>query len=137
VTGRSLIYLSDFANLAKFSVLSSQIFLIMLFSMGGLPPLAGFFVKLYIYIEAVGVGFYLFVFFSLIITIVSTFYYLFFLKSIFFETRLLSLLISFDFTRKTSEYFVIFVYIMLLGFIFISDYVFIIVSNTVVSLYIC
>jgi NADH-quinone oxidoreductase subunit N len=88
VTGRTLIYLSDFANLTKFSNLESQGLLIVLFSMGGLPPLAGFFIKFYIYIEAISCGFYAFVIFSLIITIISTFYYLFFLKSIFFNKNL-------------------------------------------------
>ena len=88
VTDRPIIYLSDFANLTKFSNIGSQGLLIVLFSMGGIPPLAGFFIKFYLYIEAISSGFYVFVFFSLVITIVSTFYYLFFLKSIFFDKTL-------------------------------------------------
>jgi NADH-quinone oxidoreductase subunit N len=88
ITGRTLMYLSDFANLTKFSNLGSQGLLVVLFSMGGLPPLAGFFIKFYIYIEAVSSGFYIFVIFSLVITIISTFYYLFFIKSIFFDENL-------------------------------------------------
>jgi NADH-quinone oxidoreductase subunit N len=88
LTARPLIYLSDFAKLAQFSTWGSQGLLIILFSMGGLPPLAGFFVKFYIYIEAISSSFYIFVFFSLVISIISTFYYLFFLKSILFDKNL-------------------------------------------------
>ena len=87
-SGRSLIYLSDFANLTKFSMSGSQGLLIVLFSMGGIPPLAGFFIKFYVYLAAITSGFYTFVFFSLIISIISTFYYLFFLRSIFFDNSL-------------------------------------------------
>jgi NADH-quinone oxidoreductase subunit N len=82
ITGRSPIYLSDFSNLG------SRGLLVVLFSMGGLPPLAGFFIKFYIYIESISSGFYIFVILNILITIVSTFYYLFFLKSTFFDTNL-------------------------------------------------
>ena len=85
ITNKSLIYLSDFANVTKFSFIWSNFLLVVLFSMGGIPPLAGFFIKLYLYIEAISAGFYIFVIFSLIISIISTSYYLFFLKSIFFD----------------------------------------------------
>lgn len=106
ITGRSLIYLSDFANLTKFSNVSAQGLLVTLFSIGGIPPLAGFFVKLYIYIEALSSGLYLFVFFSLIITIISMFYYLFFLKSIFFDKNLWSKLVYLCFSRKIISYII-------------------------------
>jgi NADH-quinone oxidoreductase subunit N len=82
VTGRSLVYLSDFANLG------SRGLLITLFSMGGLPPFAGFFIKFYIYICAISSGFYILVILNLLITILTTFYYLFFLKCVFFDTSL-------------------------------------------------
>jgi len=93
ITGRFLIYLSDFANLPKFSPISANMLLIVLFSMGGIPPLAGFFIKLYVYIEAISSGLHIFVIISLIITIVSMFYYLFFLKSLFFDKNLWSKLV--------------------------------------------
>lgn len=62
ITGRSLIYLCDFAKLSNFSNFGAQSLLLILFSMGGIPPLAGFFIKFYIYIEAMSCGFYIFVF---------------------------------------------------------------------------
>ncbi len=85
ITGRNLNYLSDFSNIPMFSNFTSISLLIILFSMGGIPPLAGFFIKFYIYIEAISEGLYFFVILSLFITIISTYYYLFFLKSIFFD----------------------------------------------------
>ena len=62
ITGRSLIYLCDFAKLSNFSNFGAQSLLLILFSMGGIPPLAGFFIKFYIYVEAMSCGFYIFVF---------------------------------------------------------------------------
>lgn len=106
VSGHSLIYLSDFSNLTKFSSIGSFFLLISLFSMGGIPPLAGFFVKLYIYIEVISSSFFFIVIFSLIITMISTFYYLFFLKSIFFDKDLWAKLIYFN-TSYSNIYVII------------------------------
>lgn len=124
VTGRSLIYLSDFSNLTKFSNLGSQGLLIVLFSMGGIPPLAGFFIKFYIYIEAISSGFYIFVILSLIITIISTFYYLFFLKSIFFNKNLWSKIVSLNFLRSWHFYIILISCLFLICFLFINNYVY-------------
>ena len=85
INEQPLIYISDFAKLDSPRLFELKSLTIVLFSMAGIPPLAGFFIKLYIYIEAISSGFYFFVILSLIITIVSTFYYLFFLRSIFFD----------------------------------------------------
>lgn len=124
VTGRTLIYLSDFANLTKFSNVGSQGLLIVLFSMGGLPPLAGFFIKFYIYIEAISSGFYVFVLFSLVITIVSTFYYLFFLKSIFFNKNLWPKIVTLNFLRSWHFYIILIACLFLICFLFINNYVY-------------
>jgi len=122
ITGRSLTYLSDFSKIAQFSLFSSYSFIIILFSMGGLPPLAGFFIKLYVYIEAVSSGLYIFVFLSMLITIISTFYYLFFLKSIFFDVPSTYTFVSLNFTRNILINFIGLVQIFLVGFIFFSRY---------------
>jgi NADH-quinone oxidoreductase subunit N len=135
ITGRSLIYLSDFANLTKTSSFGSASLLIILFSMGGLPPLAGFFVKLYIYIEAISSGFFIFVFLSLVVTIISTFYYLFFLKSIFFDKTLWSKLISLKMLRSICIYIIIAACLFLVGFMFIIPFIYTAVVAMSCSLY--
>ena len=44
--------------------------------MAGIPPLGGFIGKLYIYISAIDAGLELVVFVSLVLSLVSTYYYL-------------------------------------------------------------
>lgn len=133
ITGRALIYLTDFANLSQFTNFTTQGFLlIVLFSMGGLPPLAGFFIKFYIYLEALSSGFYLFVIFSLVISIISTFYYLFFLKSIFFDKNLYSKIISLNFyPTLLSCIFCLF----LISFLFVNHYAYDLVLIMSLSLF--
>lgn len=121
ISGRSLVYLSDFANLTKFSAFGSQGLLVILFSMGGLPPLAGFFIKFYIYLEAISSGVYIFVFFSIIVTIVSTFYYLFFIKSLFFDNHILHSFVSLTWFRPVSFFIILFGCFFLISFMFISS----------------
>jgi len=58
ISEQPLIYLSDFAKLNTSRVFGLKSLIIVLFSMGGIPPLAGFFIKLYIYIEAISSGFF-------------------------------------------------------------------------------
>ena len=54
-------------------------------SMAGIPPLAGFFVKLNVLYSAVDVSLKLFIFFILILTVFNFYYYLRILKISFFE----------------------------------------------------
>jgi NADH-quinone oxidoreductase subunit N len=103
--------------------------------MGGLPPLAGFFVKLYIYIEAISSGFFIFVFVSLVVTIISTFYYLFFLKSIFFDKSLWSKLISLEMSRSICIYIIVVVCLFLVGFMFIIPFIYTAIVAMSCSLY--
>jgi NADH-quinone oxidoreductase subunit N len=53
--------------------------------MAGIPPLAGFFSKLFIFISAFKAKYYGLVFISIIFSIISSFYYLKIIKIIFFE----------------------------------------------------
>lgn len=113
-TGRSLIYLSDFSNLG------SRGLLIVLFSMGGLPPFAGFFIKFSVYIEAIASGLYIFVILNLLITIIGTFYYLFFLKATFFDSNLWSKLVYLKFLRGWQASLLNINCFFLIVFIFLS-----------------
>jgi NADH-quinone oxidoreductase subunit N len=55
---------------------------VILFSMAGIPPLGGFICKLLVYIVAIEAKLDMVVFFSLILSIVSTYYYLNFIHYI-------------------------------------------------------
>ncbi|KAA6341655.1 NADH-quinone oxidoreductase subunit N [termite gut metagenome] len=54
-----------------------------LFSLAGIPPLAGFFSKFFIFIEAFRAGFYVLVFIALVNTVISLYYYLLIVKAMY------------------------------------------------------
>tara|TARA_Y100000590_G_scaffold382326_1_gene452184 strand:- start:313 stop:645 length:333 start_codon:yes stop_codon:yes gene_type:complete len=60
-------------------------FLIMLFSLAGIPPLAGFFAKFYIFMAVIEMKMYALAIIGLITTVVSAFYYLRIIKIIYFD----------------------------------------------------
>jgi NADH-quinone oxidoreductase subunit N len=95
VTGRNLYYISDFAGLSLYNKNLSNALLISLFSMAGVPPLSGFFTKMLIFCNLSQVDFLFtdtlqFSLFSiismLVLSLVTTFYYIEVIKQIFFET---------------------------------------------------
>ena len=53
--------------------------------MSGIPPLAGFFSKLFLFITAIKAQYFGLIFFSILVSILSSFYYLRMIKIIFFE----------------------------------------------------
>ncbi len=83
----SSISLSTFSNL--FAVNSSWAFsfLIILFSIAGIPPLSGFFSKIFIILSLMEQEIIYFSFLVIAISIISTFYYLRLIKIIFFEPK--------------------------------------------------
>ena len=60
-------------------------FLIILFSLAGIPPLAGFFAKFYIFTSVVEQKMYALAIIGLLSTVVSAFYYLRIIKIIYFD----------------------------------------------------
>lgn len=78
-------YLTDLSNLYQNNKLLSIIIIINIFSLAGIPPLAGFFSKFFIFLSAIKHNFFNLVFFSIIISILSSFYYLKIVKIIIFE----------------------------------------------------
>jgi len=65
----------------------SFIFSIVIFSLSGIPPLGGFFVKYEIFYSLINSSFFFFAYFFLILTIINFFYYLRLIKIIFFENN--------------------------------------------------
>ena len=60
-------------------------FLIILFSLAGIPPLAGFFAKFYIFVSVIEAKMYTLAVIGLVTTVVSAFYYLRIIKIIYFD----------------------------------------------------
>lgn len=65
--------------------------LVLMFSMGGVPPLAGFFVKMQVILSALEASFYLIAVVSILTSVIAAFYYLRWLKLMYFETSKLAI----------------------------------------------
>ena len=77
--------LEDLSGLSKNHPIVSLSMLILLFSLAGIPPLAGFFAKFYIFMAVIKVEMYMLAIMGLITTVISAFYYLRIIKVIYFD----------------------------------------------------
>ena len=68
-----------------FSINDAQV-LIVLFSLAGIPPLAGFFAKFYIFMSVIESGMYALAIIGLVTTVVSAFYYIRIVKVMYFDS---------------------------------------------------
>jgi NADH-quinone oxidoreductase subunit N len=59
--------------------------IIILFSMAGIPPFSGFYAKLAIFLATISATFYLYSALIILVSVISTFYYLRLIKTAFFE----------------------------------------------------
>lgn len=82
VTRRSMIYLSDLQSLSLYNFEVSKHLVLTILSMAGLPPLAGFIGKLFLYLSAIEARLDATILFSMLISIISTYYYLNLVKHI-------------------------------------------------------
>jgi NADH-quinone oxidoreductase subunit N len=60
----------------------------MMFSLAGIPPLAGFFAKLYVFAAAVQAGFYVLAVIGVVTSVVGAYYYLRIVKVMYFDDAL-------------------------------------------------
>ena len=77
--------LDDLSGLSKNHPLLSICLLIILFSLAGIPPLAGFFAKFYIFKSVLEQSMYFLAIVGLLSTVVAAFYYLRIIKIIYFD----------------------------------------------------
>ena len=77
--------LKDLAGLSKQSPILAMSFLIIMFSLAGIPPLAGFFAKFYVFMSVIESGMYTLAIVGLLSTVISAFYYLRIIKIIYFD----------------------------------------------------
>nr|YP_010394981.1 NADH dehydrogenase subunit 2 [Phytophthora cambivora]DAZ89418.1 TPA_asm: NADH dehydrogenase subunit 2 [Phytophthora cambivora] len=87
-------YLTDLSNIYSINKLIAIIIILNIFSLAGIPPLAGFFAKLFIFFSAIKNNYFSLVFFGIIISVLSSFYYLKIIKIIYFEKILRKMYIS-------------------------------------------
>jgi NADH-quinone oxidoreductase subunit N len=94
--------INDLSGLSKNHPLLALSFLITLFSLAGIPPLAGFFAKFYIFMAVIESKMYVLAIIGLLTTVVSAFYYLRIVKIIYFDKPKKSFENSYDLGLKIS-----------------------------------
>ena len=77
--------IQDLSGLSKNHPIISICLLLLLFSLAGIPPLAGFFAKFYVFMAVIKVKMYTLAIIGLITTVISAFYYLRIIKIIYFD----------------------------------------------------
>ncbi len=77
--------ISDLAGLAQSRPGYAFVFAMLMFSLAGLPPLAGFFAKFYVFLAAVKAGLYPLAIIGVVASVVGAYYYLRIVKIIYFD----------------------------------------------------
>jgi len=77
--------INELSGLSKNRPILSLGFLILLFSLAGIPPLAGFFAKFYVFMAVIESKMYGLAVIGLLTTVISAFYYLRIIKIIYFD----------------------------------------------------
>ena len=77
--------IEDLSGLSKKHPILALSFLLILFSLAGIPPLAGFFAKFYVFIAVIQKEMYFLAIIGLLSTVIAAFYYLRIIKIIYFD----------------------------------------------------
>ncbi|WP_149537363.1 NADH-quinone oxidoreductase subunit NuoN [Siccirubricoccus phaeus] len=83
--GRAVEQVEDLAGLGRTDLGTAVWMAVFMFSMAGIPPLAGFFGKLYVFLAAVQAGFWTLAVVGVLTSVVSAYYYLRIVKVMFFD----------------------------------------------------
>jgi len=83
--GRTVESIADLAGLSKTSPGIALALAIFMFSLAGIPPLAGFFGKLYVFLAAIESGLYALAVIGVLTSVVGAFYYLRIVKVMYFD----------------------------------------------------
>src|SRR5215813_4781127 len=77
--------IADLAGLARTKPAMALFLLIMMFSLAGVPPLAGFFAKFFVFIAAMKAGLYTLAVIGVVTSVVGAYYYLSIVKKMYFD----------------------------------------------------
>ncbi len=83
--GRMVEGIDDLAGLSKTNPAMALVMAALMFSMAGIPPLAGFWGKFYVFMAAVDAGLFTLAIIGVLTSVVSTFYYLRIIKVMYFD----------------------------------------------------
>jgi NADH-quinone oxidoreductase subunit N len=77
--------IDQFAGLSRTNPTAAFFLAMLLFSMAGIPPLAGFFAKFYVFVAAIKAGLYILAVIGVITSVVGAYYYLAIIKTMYFD----------------------------------------------------
>jgi NADH-quinone oxidoreductase subunit N len=83
--GEAVENISDLAGLASTKPAMAFFLAMLLFSLAGLPPLAGFFAKYYVFLAAINAGLYALAVIGVLTSVVGAYYYLVIVKIMYFD----------------------------------------------------
>jgi NADH-quinone oxidoreductase subunit N len=83
--GQAVETISDFAGLSRTNPVLAFLFAMLLFSLAGVPPLAGFFGKFYVFLAAVNSGLFTLAVLGVLTSVIGAFYYLTIVKVMYFD----------------------------------------------------
>ena len=116
-----IVNLQGLAGFSQFNPVASLCIVMLLLSMAGIPPFAGFFAKFYIFISAVEAGFLFIAIIGVIFSVISAFYYLKIIKIMYMDNN--KEVPSFDLDRKMYLMLLFTAVLMLLFIFFANDFI--------------
>jgi NADH-quinone oxidoreductase subunit N len=83
--GLAIEQISDFAGLSHTNPVLAFFFAMQMFSLAGIPPLAGFFAKFYVFLAAIKAGLFTLSVIGVVTSVIGAFYYLNIVKVMYFD----------------------------------------------------
>ena len=77
--------IDELAGLSRNNPLMAFLLAMLLFSLAGIPPLAGFFAKFYVFLAAINAGLYALAVIGVLASVVGAYYYLRIIKIMYFD----------------------------------------------------
>ena len=100
-SGKAIKSISELSGLSKTHPFSAVCITIFMFSMAGIPPLAGFFGKFYVFMSAVQAGLYFLAAIGVLASVIGAFYYLRIIKVMYFDENETALdVVRYNFASK-------------------------------------
>ena len=107
--------ISDLSGISKKHPLLAISLLVILFSLAGVPPLGGFFAKFYVFVAVLEKQMYALAIIGLLTTVMSAFYYLKIIKTIYFDDSS----ITFESTKNRTAQISVFASCIILSTFFL------------------
>ena len=83
--GKLVETIADLAGLSRTQPTMAFLLAMLLFSLAGIPPLAGFFAKFYVFLAAIKAGLYVLAVIGVLTSVVGAYYYLAIVKTMYFD----------------------------------------------------